>query len=126
MTNIPDRLSRPREPLPNLRGEDETEITYLTNLIETLSWILFPSKHPTCVLGRNPRSVDSSSLFCASLYTMGKGGVICLDIGPEMGETRKEVLTKLLGVVEIEIGKMMLWDGKQRDRERERGGALLK
>jgi hypothetical protein len=29
-----DRMRQGREPLPNLRGEDETEISYLTNLIE--------------------------------------------------------------------------------------------
>lgn len=51
---------------------------------------------------------------------MGKGGVKCLDIGPEKGETRKEVLGKLLGVVEVEIGKMMVRDAKGKERERER------
>ncbi|KAF1849414.1 uncharacterized protein K460DRAFT_267324, partial [Cucurbitaria berberidis CBS 394.84] len=107
-----ERLTRPREPLPNLRGEDETELSYLTNLIETLSWILFPTKHSTCVVGRHPRPPDTSSTFCASLYSMGKGGVKCLDIGPEMGVTRKEVLKKLLGVVELDIGKMMYRDAR--------------
>lgn len=33
--NIPERLGRSREPLPNLRGEDETEIRYLVDLIES-------------------------------------------------------------------------------------------
>ena len=33
--SMPERLGRPREPLPNLRGEDETEIRYLIDLIES-------------------------------------------------------------------------------------------
>jgi hypothetical protein len=33
--NMPERLGRSREPLPNLRGEDETEIRYLVDLIES-------------------------------------------------------------------------------------------
>ena len=32
-------------------------------------------------------------------------------MGPEVGHSRKEVLGKLLEVVEIEIGRMMLNDG---------------
>ena len=35
MTSLPERLVRSRDPLPNLRGEDETELSYLTNLIES-------------------------------------------------------------------------------------------
>ncbi len=44
---------------------------------------------------------------------MGKGGAKYLDIGPETGESRKEALTKLLSVVEMEIGGMMLKDAKR-------------
>lgn len=53
---------------------------------------------------------------------MGKGGVKCLDIGPEKGETRKEVLTKLLGVVETEVGMMMLRDARRASSVEGRGG----
>jgi hypothetical protein len=62
---------------------------------------------------------------------MGKGGAKGLDCGPKMGHTRKEALLKLLGHVEMDIGKMMLGDrrekreegremGRDRDRDRER------
>jgi hypothetical protein len=34
---IPDRNRQGREPLPNLRGEDEAEISYLSNLIESMN-----------------------------------------------------------------------------------------
>lgn len=44
-TVMPDRLRQGREPLPNLRGEDETEISYLTNLIESES-VYAPSISP--------------------------------------------------------------------------------
>jgi hypothetical protein len=57
---------------------------------------------------------------------MGKGGVKCLDLGPETAPTRKEVLIQLLKAVETEIGMMMLADKKEkhkRDKERERGGS---
>jgi hypothetical protein len=33
-TTMPERLGRSRDPIPNLRGEDESEITYLIHLIE--------------------------------------------------------------------------------------------
>jgi hypothetical protein len=42
-TVMPDRLRQGREPLPNLRGEDETEISYLTNLIECKSVTFHPT-----------------------------------------------------------------------------------
>jgi hypothetical protein len=32
-----DRPRPTRDPLPNLRGENETELSYLTNLIESTS-----------------------------------------------------------------------------------------
>ncbi|KAH6883092.1 hypothetical protein BKA58DRAFT_464968 [Alternaria rosae] len=118
--NMPERLGRPREPLPNLRGEDETEIRYLIDLIETQSWILSPLKCPSCILGRHPppkasanssskqKAVDPSTAFCTSLYSIEQGGVRSLELGPEMGSSRKEALGNLLGVVEMEIGRMML------------------
>jgi hypothetical protein len=31
---MPERMGRSRDPIPNLRGEDESEITYLIHLIE--------------------------------------------------------------------------------------------
>jgi len=52
---------------------------------------------------------------------MGQGGAKCLEIGPEMGETRKEVLTKLLSVVETEIGRMMLRDARRATNEGQAG-----
>jgi hypothetical protein len=40
--SIPLSHTQPsRGPLPNLRGEDETELSYLTNLIE--STLLYPT-----------------------------------------------------------------------------------
>ncbi|KAF2126908.1 hypothetical protein P153DRAFT_398993 [Dothidotthia symphoricarpi CBS 119687] len=127
--SMSERSLQPRESPPNLRNENETEISYLSNLIEStsspshqthphakssaLAWILFPAKHPTCVLGRHPKPPDSESKFCASLYSMGKGGVKCLDIGPEMGESRCKVLGKLLVLVEVEVGRMMLKDARR-------------
>ncbi|KAH7386020.1 hypothetical protein BKA66DRAFT_569331 [Pyrenochaeta sp. MPI-SDFR-AT-0127] len=112
-TTIPEHLGRFREALPNLRGEDEAEILYLANLIETLSWILFPSRHPTCILGRHPKPPNDSHAFCASLYSMGKDGAKYLVLGPEMGISRKKVLMKLLVIVEREIGRMMFRDAKR-------------
>ena len=44
---------------------------------------------------------------------MGKSGAKCLDMGPEMGESRKEALAKLLVVVETEVGRMLLRDAKR-------------
>ncbi|KAF1918457.1 hypothetical protein BDU57DRAFT_572656 [Ampelomyces quisqualis] len=128
MDTAPNTLSdrtRARDTiLPNLRGEDETEISYLVNLIETQAWILFPSKHPTCVIGRFPSdSTEDPPKFCAALYTMGKGGVKSLDCGPKMGTTRKEALMRLLGSVENDIGKIMVGDKREkREREEGRGG----
>lgn len=87
------------------------------------AWILFPSRHPNCVLGRDSRSTDDASNFCASLYSMGKGGVKCQDVAPEYGATRKEALINLLSVVEDKIGRMMIRDGREAKeaREGERG-----
>ncbi|KAL6708580.1 hypothetical protein ACN47E_002561 [Coniothyrium glycines] len=117
MNSLP---SRPREALPNLRGEDEAELSYLANLIETSSFILLSSAHPTCVLGAVPRPPDVHSAYCASLYSMGKGGIKCLELGPEYGANRKDALRGLLERVEKEIGSMMVRDEKKKDRERER------
>jgi hypothetical protein len=150
---MPERLGgRSRDPIPNLRGEDESEITYLIHLIEctspspcpwlssfhftsflrhadfdpttALSWTLYgPTKQGTCILGRHPPPkssassldppppIDPDSAFCASLYSIGKSGTRMLDIGPEVGASRKEVLVKLLEVLETGIGRMMLNDG---------------
>jgi hypothetical protein len=36
-SSMPDRLPHPRAPLPNLRGEDEAELTYLQGLVECTS-----------------------------------------------------------------------------------------
>lgn len=69
---------------------------------------LYPKNYVLCVLGRHPKQ---SGRFCASVYTMGgKSGARTLDIGPEVGETRHDVLTKLLYKVEIEVGKMQFKD----------------
>ncbi|KAI4934663.1 hypothetical protein J4E85_002521 [Alternaria conjuncta] len=131
---MPERLGRPREPLPNLRGEDETEIRYLIDLIETQSWILSPLKPPSCILGRHPppkasasstskpKAVDPSLAFCASLYSIEQGGVRSLELGPEMGGSRKEALEHLLGVVEMEIGRMMLNDDNYQKKKAARDG----
>jgi hypothetical protein len=88
------------------------------------SWVLFPSRHPTCVLGRHCKPTNDDQKFVAALYSMGKGGVKSLDLGPEIAPTRKQVLIQLLEAVETEIGVMMVNDKKQkRDKERERGGS---
>ncbi|RMZ70704.1 hypothetical protein GMOD_00000835 [Pyrenophora seminiperda CCB06] len=119
LTNsLPERLLRaPRETaLPNLRGENETELRYLIDLIESQSWILSPLSPPTCILGRHPPPKDTSSsshhltnkhppppanananAFCASLYSLGKAGARTLELGPEVGGSRKQVLERLLG-----------------------------
>jgi hypothetical protein len=44
-TIMTDRVRQGREPLPNLRGEDETEISYLTNLIEGMFSLDLPNVH---------------------------------------------------------------------------------
>jgi len=84
------------------------------------SWILSPLKPPSCILGRHPppkdpnsskqKIIDPSLAFCASLYSIGQGGVRSLEVGPEVGRSRKEALERLLEVVEMEIGRMMLND----------------
>jgi hypothetical protein len=90
------------------------------------AWILFPSKHPTCVIGRVPDSHRVAEFsgdrprFCASLYSMGKGGVKGLDCGPKMGLTRKEALMKLLAHVETNIGWMMIEDKEDMKEIRKR------
>jgi hypothetical protein len=62
--------------------------------------------------------------FCASLYSMGKGGVKGLDCGPKYGQTRKEALMKLLTHVETDIGWMIIEDKERirENRKREEGG----
>ncbi|KAF1831435.1 hypothetical protein BDW02DRAFT_505328 [Decorospora gaudefroyi] len=117
---MPDRLTHSRDPLPNLRGEDEQELAYLIHLIESLSWPLFstPNNQPTCLLGRHPHPKHGA--FCASLYSFSKNGGKSLDLGPETGPSRKLVLVKLLEVVEMEIGRMMLndeWHGRKGGKE---------
>lgn len=90
------------------------------------AWILSPSRHGSCVLGRLPppkeRDADAKApKFCASLYSMGKNGVKTLDYGPKAGQTRKDALSKLLRLVEIRIGEMMMGDedeAKERERDR--------
>jgi hypothetical protein len=67
-------------------------------------------------------SVDPDAAFCASLYSMGKGGVRTIDLGPEVGGSRKEVLVKLLEVLETEIGRMMLNDWYHARKVREAAG----
>jgi hypothetical protein len=94
-----------------------------TESTTALSWMLYgTTKQGTCILGRHPPlkssasslhpppPIDPDSAFCASLYSIGKGGIRILDIGPEVGASRKEVLVKLLEVLETEIGRMMLND----------------
>jgi hypothetical protein len=53
---------------------------------------------------------------------MGKGGTRMLDLGPEVGCSRKEVLVKLLDVLETEIGRMMMNDGHHARKAKESGG----
>jgi hypothetical protein len=56
---------------------------------------------------------------------MGKGGAKGLDCGPKTGQTRKAALMKLLGHVEIDIGRMMLnnkMELRRREEGRDRGG----
>ncbi|KAI1516241.1 hypothetical protein L13192_04872 [Pyrenophora tritici-repentis] len=126
-SNLPERLLRQRE-LPSLRGEDETELRYLVDLIESTSWILSPISPPTCILGRHPppknpplststlSNPSATNAFCASLYTIGKAGARTLELGPEVGKTRKETLGRLLECVEVEVGRLMLndeWRGRK-------------
>ncbi|EAT82116.1 hypothetical protein HBI56_080840 [Parastagonospora nodorum] len=126
-----ERTRTRREPLPNLRGEDETEIQLLTQLIESGAWMLSPLRPPTCVIGRIPPEevTDGGPKYCVSLYSMGNGGVKGLDSGPKHGLTRKEALSKLLFQVETELGRMMITDKREkrereevRDREERRAG----
>jgi hypothetical protein len=54
---------------------------------------------------------------------MGKGGIRTIDIGPEVGASRKKVLVKLLEVLETEIGRMMLNDWYHARKTKEAGGS---
>lgn len=52
---------------------------------------------------------------------MGKGGVKGLDCGPKQGQSRKEALGKLLLQVEMDIGRMMIGDRREKREREERG-----
>lgn len=45
---------------------------------------------------------------------MSKGGAKTLEMGPEVGGSRKEALRRLLEVVEGEVGRGVLRDGKRK------------
>ena len=45
-----------------------------------------------------------------------------MELGPEMGGSRKEALEHLLGVVEMEIGRMMLNDDNYQKKKAARDG----
>lgn len=75
-----------------------------------LAAILYPKNYVFSVLGRHPKQ---TAKFVAAVYTMGgKAGARALDIGPEYGDNRIEVLNKLLWKVEVEVGKMMIKDSQ--------------
>ncbi|KAF2029213.1 hypothetical protein EK21DRAFT_27747, partial [Setomelanomma holmii] len=116
----------PRGPLPNLRGEDEAELSFLSGIIESLGYQLHPTAHQvTILLGRVPESTEDEPKFCASMYVTGKSGLPVLDSSVRFGRSRKEALSKLLVWVETEAGTMMLGDREVKRREeggRERGG----
>ncbi|KAF2867699.1 hypothetical protein BDV95DRAFT_502440 [Massariosphaeria phaeospora] len=95
------------------RSEEEKEVQLLGSMISNLSWILFPPKEPYCMLGRHPKPPDASSQFCASLYSMGKGALRNLELGPEFGATKLQAMAKLLYSVEVEIGKLQLKDARK-------------
>ncbi|EOA90420.1 uncharacterized protein SETTUDRAFT_167282, partial [Exserohilum turcica Et28A] len=142
-----DQNIRSNESLPlNIRGEDEVEWRYLSELIEAQAWILYPLKPVSCIVGRHPpprkshstsisistsisastsappssqhkhthnkqqqqqqQAYNPSNAFCASLYTITKGGLCTLQLGPEVGTSRKDVLGKLLYTVEMEVGRL--------------------
>lgn len=62
------------------------------------------------------------------MYSLAKGGAQTLEIGPEVGGSRKEALERLLEVVERGVGARILREGRRKgegvrkegDRERER------
>lgn len=74
---------------------------------------------PSCItlVGRHPRDTT----YLASLYSIGKQGLRGLEYGPEVGGTRLEALHKLFNAVEMEIGRMLVRDGKRADREAQEG-----
>jgi hypothetical protein len=99
---------------------------------------LSPLKPPSCILGRHPPPkspgtsshkqkaiIDPSLAFCASLYSIEKGGVRSLEVGPEVGSSRKEALERLLEVVETEIGRMMLNDNYHARKAAKDGGSSV-
>lgn len=143
-------------PLPNIRGEEESELEYLIHVIEctsrsrppfslhqtptpspsppikpppltpaALSYLSSssPTKHPTVLLGRHPKTSAPSASYVAAVYSVAKSGAKTLEIGPEMGSSRKEALKRLLEVVEGEVGRGILRDGRRKGegegRERE-------
>lgn len=79
-----------------------------------LAAILYPKNYVFSVLGRHPKQ---TAKFVAAVYTMdGKVSARNLDIGPEFGESRIDVLSKLLWKVEVEVGKMMVKDSQSRGK----------
>ncbi|KAF2643822.1 hypothetical protein P280DRAFT_514816 [Massarina eburnea CBS 473.64] len=132
--------------LPNVRGEDETELRFLIRMIEDLAFPLLtttssippssstttqntprhiPQLQPSCLLGRHPKpSATNTTPFCASIYSLSKSGSRTLEYGPENGKTRKEALGRLLDVVEGEVGKMMIKDAREAGKERDVGVAM--
>lgn len=51
--------------------------------------------------------------MCA-VYSLAKGGAHTLEIGPEVGASRKEALQLLLEVVERGIGARILREGRRK------------
>ncbi|OAG09363.1 uncharacterized protein CC84DRAFT_1136967 [Paraphaeosphaeria sporulosa] len=122
----------PAHPTPNVRGEDEAELQYLINIIESKSSLISPlfprlflntstalsyqlspapHKHPAVLVGRHPKPPSPSPTYVAAVYSMSKGGAKALEMGPETGGTRKEALRRLLEIVEGELGREMVRDG---------------
>jgi len=62
------------------------------------------------------------------LYSIDKGGLRALELGPEVGYSRKEALGKLLCSVELEVGRLILNDEwrARKGRKEERGGVCGK
>jgi hypothetical protein len=75
-----------------------------------LAAILYPKNYVLSVLGQHPKQ---TAKFVAAVYTMsGKASARTLDIGPKFGESRIDVLNRLLWKVEVEVGKMMAKDSQ--------------
>jgi hypothetical protein len=52
---------------------------------------------------------------------LAKGGAQTLEIGPEMGSSRKEALERLLEVVERGVGARILREGRRKEVRKEGG-----